>query len=1614
MDAISSPVSKRYFAVVLSALALWGFAVSSGAAPPDERSTATLTGTRRVTTPPPETLNQPPATTAALGPRAEGPRGVYMLGPLVSVQVNVNALGNNIIGDAANEPTLAINPLDPSRMAIAWRQFDSITSDFRQAGHAYSLDGGQTWTFPGVLDPGQFRSDPVLGSDAAGNFYLSSLSSVTNAEVFRSLDSGVNWLAPVSAFGGDKQWLTVDDRPSGMGAGHIYQNWNVQFSCCTGKDLTRSTNGAVSFQPPRAIPLPSMKWGTNDVASDGTLYLAGSTLNQDGHLVTRSSNANNPAVAPIFDFVNPVNLGGLTGGFGGPTDPNPVGLLGQVWIAVDPGNVNRVYILASVVPPAGNPVDVMFIRSVNKAVSWSAPVRVNDDPASGALHWFGTLSVAPNGRIDVVWNDSRHSGIGNVSELYYSSSVDTGFTWSPNVPLSPMWDSHLGWPVQQKIGDYYHMISDNGGASLAYAATFNGEQDVYFLRIPADCNHNGGPDDQDVLSGAPDCNHNLIPDVCEPQADCNGNGTQDICDIFSGLSADCNLDIIPDECENPTDCNDNGQTDFCDIAAGAPDCNHNEVPDACDIGSGSSPDANGDQIPDECEGACCQCSGSCSLTTSSACTSASGFFNGTGSSCAGAICGVPNDNCADGITLPGDPVVTVPFDSRCATTDGPPTVDCDAPAEPFGADLWYDYVAPCDGLIRVSLCGATNFDSMLAVYGGTSSACDCQQVLSTQLACGDDNCGAAGGPSEVFLNVTAGRCYAIRVGGWQGSAGGGELSLTYLTVCNLVKFTQPPDATGEDVASNIDRTDMSPNAVVADDFVSDGRPITSVRWWGSNFGEGFPALFNVANDTLDVFESTATITPTCPADAFVAQPASTPGQPWNLLTSDSTIGWIVWEKFSGAAAAFTHAKWWGLEAYYDGMQWLACNEPSPSFHITFYGPGEFPGLPVCVYTLVPSRVDTGHEFAPFGHLYQYEVDLSPPCALTSGWVSIQGYNGDPNCWFLWGASQSGDGSTLQSDGATVYNQYLDRGICLSGPVCGNAIVELGEECDPPDGVTCDGNCRRIFNAPIDGWLISFHEPLEMGLPPAPPLGLYFCDAAMVDILPTALSACDTHPVRQYDVDLVNCCLIHANLDSRSGLVPAQRTGFQEQSCFTYDIDIQAVVGSRFVDSGGVCVELPTGHAAVGDVWGWHSTGVERGLRPAVQTVVSMPGPNWLYGPWAPVDPVCSTPNMAFELLTTTSGAASDCNANGVPDVCEALPDCQPNGVPDECDIARGHSQDVNGNGIPDECEAPPANDIVWDPATNPTPWPNNNPLATTRSLAFSVTGPPGPSKEDAIKVCMVDLQNPVPPNAVQFPPQNFSAYETATCTASGEQNGCCRWVGPWVTVYESQGPPLAGPSIAARLQCTPYYWDWKSKGPIWVVGAEIMPSSQYSVQAYAASCMGSEATCTSVSTPVTMYTRRSGDVEAVYNPPTNVPQPDAIDLAQVVNKFKSVVGAPVKGRAQLQPNVPELNADINALDVVEVVNAIKGLAYPFAGPCPCPSLMTCRAVPCATPAVCVALPAANGGGPGAMCVKTCVGGTNDGQPCINIAHCPGGTSCGNPLPAQPGFCRDKCGRCTPP
>src|SRR5207249_10101246 len=117
-----------------------------------------------------------------------------------------------------------------------------------------------------------------------------------------------------------------------------------------------------------------------------------------------------------------------------------IGLCGQLFLAIDhsggPTN-NNIYMLASVVPPGRSTTDVMFARSTNDGLTFSVPLKINDDPVNPSKwHWFGTFSVAPNERLDAVWYDTRNDPGNLLSQLFYSYSTDAGVTWSPNVAVS--------------------------------------------------------------------------------------------------------------------------------------------------------------------------------------------------------------------------------------------------------------------------------------------------------------------------------------------------------------------------------------------------------------------------------------------------------------------------------------------------------------------------------------------------------------------------------------------------------------------------------------------------------------------------------------------------------------------------------------------------------------------------------------------------------------------------------------------------------------------------------------------------------------------------------------------------------------------------------------------------------------------------------------------------------------------------------------------------------------------------------------------------------------------------------------------------------------------------
>jgi len=414
------------------------------------------------------------------------------------VQINTDNQGRDIVGDAANEPTFAVSPVDPNRIVVGWRQFPTINSDSRYAGFAWSDDGGLTFTNGGILasPPGYNnaeQTDPVVKVNAQGDFYYWSEVFRPNYAQFmyRSIDGGQTWQTPSAIedpANGDKPWLAIDNTGT-MGDGHLYGGWN-NFNL-GGYCYVESTDGGATWTPSKRIAdAGGTQWMMHMVVGpQGEVYAAWKNYAETAIFITKSINARDPNTPTTFNAFGNGGRDGIDLRIDAANDPgflniNPTGFH-QMFLGVDSsGGPRHGWLYALWPDDRRDTADLIFARSADGGLSWETGIRVNDD-GPGAIQWMPTMSVAPNGRIDVFWFDTRNDSGHQVpwSELFYSFSTDGGTTWATSRRISEAFNTTIGWPVQQKIGDYMESVSEDAGASVVYPATFNGGQDLWFMRI---------------------------------------------------------------------------------------------------------------------------------------------------------------------------------------------------------------------------------------------------------------------------------------------------------------------------------------------------------------------------------------------------------------------------------------------------------------------------------------------------------------------------------------------------------------------------------------------------------------------------------------------------------------------------------------------------------------------------------------------------------------------------------------------------------------------------------------------------------------------------------------------------------------------------------------------------------------------------------------------------------------------------------------------------------------------------------------------------------------------------------------------------------------------------
>ncbi len=245
--------------------------------------------------------------------------------------------------------------------------------------------------------------------------------------------------------------------------------------------------------------------------------------------------------------------------------------------------------------------------------------------------------------------------------------------------------------------------------------------------------------------------------------------------------------------------------------------------------------------------------------------------------------------------------------------------------------------------------------------------------------------------------------------------------------------------------------------------------------------------------------------PLCPDGSLYGQAAHTPGERWGAYYADdgSSPAQTMFDNFAGVTDPICDLHWWGFDLVDVGPERVECDEDPPLFEIKFYrnaASGVGPGEEVCSYRLPVARTALGVPYLDH-MLNYYGVDLPSCCVLESGWVSIQG-TGEPECWFFWLSSQSGDGVSCAKVGETVNCTIPnDLGFCLTGvtgppggcclpsgrcEIIGHSTCESMGGTYLGAGTDCDPNCcmqpvstgaddctdATVVAVPIDGTTVT--------------------------------------------------------------------------------------------------------------------------------------------------------------------------------------------------------------------------------------------------------------------------------------------------------------------------------------------------------------------------------------------------------------------------------------------------------------------------------------------------------------------------------------------------------------
>lgn len=334
----------------------------------------------------------------------------------------------------------------------------------------YSTNGGTSWTQAGALPQGSTCCDPTIDWSSNGNFaYTSTLggcTSLCNVWVYRSSDGGVTWndLATItpgdgrreitSAGTSDKQYLHADKFGTSPFRDNLYLCWHDNNTL----KFSRSTDFANTWSAPLTMSSGTSQSGIGcDLTTDksGNVYYVWPATNGKTILVRKSTNGGT-------SFNTAVTVANTQDGY----DFNIPAMETRrafIYTSVDADVSNGAFANSiyaawtdTTAPESGTAannhgrIQVAFSR--DGGANWTVRTPHETADANTVDRFHPWLGVGPDGKVYVMFYDTRRSATRVGVDVFYAVSSDGGNTWAAPVRLtsvlSPQVDDTFEW------GDY--------------------------------------------------------------------------------------------------------------------------------------------------------------------------------------------------------------------------------------------------------------------------------------------------------------------------------------------------------------------------------------------------------------------------------------------------------------------------------------------------------------------------------------------------------------------------------------------------------------------------------------------------------------------------------------------------------------------------------------------------------------------------------------------------------------------------------------------------------------------------------------------------------------------------------------------------------------------------------------------------------------------------------------------------------------------------------------------------------------------------------------------------------------------------------------------------------